>query len=152
MAKDAGTKIDQPSDQEGAKGGPGKLGMEAGQAAEELGQQQQGGTPSADTGRSGAAAEEAAELARDGRRLRRGLVLTFTAVALLALGTASGWWPQPEGEESGEALVSVRATSGERLCGSLGEAGPGTLTVTVDGSPVVVSLGDVAALAPVESC
>ena len=102
--------------------------------------------------REAAAAEEAAELARDGRRLRRGLVLTFTAVALLALGTASGWWPQPEGEESGEALVSVRATSGERLCGSLGEAGPGTLTVTVDGSPVVVSLGDVAALAPVESC
>ena len=103
-------------------------------------------------GREAAAADEAAELARDGGRLRRGLVLTFAAVALLALGTASGWWPQPEGDGDGEALVSVLRTSGERLCGSLGEAGPGTLTVTADGSPVVVSLGDVAALAPVDSC
>jgi ribosomal protein L22 len=60
--RDAGTKIDQPSDQEGATGGPGKLGMEAGQAAEELGQQQAGQTASADPGRSGAAAEDAAEV------------------------------------------------------------------------------------------
>ncbi len=61
-SRDAGTKTDQPSDQEGATGGPGKLGMEAGQAAEQLAQQQAAGTPSADPGRSGAAAQDAAEV------------------------------------------------------------------------------------------
>jgi hypothetical protein len=87
---------------------------------------------------------------REGARLRRGLVLTFVAVALLALGTASGWWPQDEGDAGG--LVSVQATSGERWCGRLGEAGPGRLSVSVDGSPVVVSLADVAVVAPADSC
>ena len=43
------------------------------------------------------ASDDAAELERDGRRLKQGLVLTFLALALLALGTASGWWPQDEG-------------------------------------------------------
>jgi hypothetical protein len=103
-------------------------------------------------GREAVAADEAAELARDGARLRKGLVLTFVAVAILALGTATGWWPQPAGDADGGALVSVQATNGERLCGALGEAGPGRLSVSVNGSPVVVSLGDVAAVSPVDSC
>jgi hypothetical protein len=87
----------------------------------------------------------------EARRLRRGLLLTFVAVAVLALGTASGWWPQPSGEKGGQ-LVSVRASSGERACGSLAQASAGTLRVSVDGRPVVVSLQDVAALDPVDSC
>jgi hypothetical protein len=97
-------------------------------------------------------ADVAAELERDGRRLRRGLLLTFVALALLALGTASGWWPQPEAETSGNALVTVQANSGERVCGSLDEASPGTLRVSVDGRPVVVSLRNVVAVNPVDSC
>ncbi len=79
-------------------------------------------------------------------------MLTFAAVALLALGTASGWWPQPGGDADGGALVSVQATNGERLCGTLGDAGPGRLGVSVNGSPVVLSLTDVAAIAPVDGC
>ena len=59
-------------------------------------------------GRETVAADEAAELARDGARLRKGLVLTFAAVAILGLGTATGWWPQPEANARGGALVSVR--------------------------------------------
>jgi hypothetical protein len=102
-------------------------------------------------GRDAALTDEPAALERDGRRLRRGLVLTFAAVAVLALGTASGWWP-PEETDGGDALVAVQATSGESWCGSLGEASPGRLSVSVDGSPVVVSLQNVAAIAPVDSC
>jgi hypothetical protein len=97
-------------------------------------------------------ADVAAELEREGRRLKQGLVLTFAALALLALGTASGWWPQPEGETSGGGLVAVQASSGERVCGSLDQASPGTLRVSVDGRPVVVSLRNVAAIDPVDSC
>jgi len=102
-------------------------------------------------GREAVAADEPAELARDGARLRKGLVLTFAAVAILALGTATGWWPQPSGG-AGRELVSLQATNGQRVCGELGDAGPGRLSVTVNGSPVVVSLADVAALSPVDSC
>ncbi len=67
--------------------------------------------------------DEPAELARDGRRLRLGLILTFAALTALALGNAAGWWPQEE-ESAGDAvaLVQVQAVSGERVCGSLGEA------------------------------
>jgi hypothetical protein len=101
-------------------------------------------------GRETSVADEAAELERDGRRLRKGLVLTFVALAVLALATATGWWPQDEGDDG--ALVAVQATNGERWCGTLDEAGPGRLGVSVDGDPVVVSLGDVAAVAPVDSC
>jgi hypothetical protein len=103
-------------------------------------------------GRGTAVADDPAALERDGLRLRRGLVLTFAAVAVLALGTASGWWPQDETNGGGDALVSVQATSGERWCGTLGEAGPGRLGVSVDGTPVVVSLQDVAVLTPVDGC
>ena len=92
------------------------------------------------------ATDDAAELERDGRRLKQGLVLTFLALALLALGTASGWWPQDEG---GGEEVAVQATSGERWCGALADASPGTVGLTVDGEPVVVSLQDVAVI---ESC
>jgi hypothetical protein len=91
--------------------------------------------------------DEAAEVARAGRRIKQGLVLTFTAVALLAVATASGWWPQPV-EEGGGSQVTVQARSGERLCGSLGQARPGSLSVNVDGRPVVVTLDNVATIAP----
>jgi hypothetical protein len=99
-------------------------------------------------GRETAVTDEAAELERDGRRLKQGLVLTFVALAVLALATATGWWPQDDGGEQ----VAVQASNGERWCGTLADAGPGTLSVTVDGDPVAVALQDVAAVAPVDSC
>lgn len=100
----------------------------------------------------GAVSDEAAELARDGRRLRTGLVLTFAALAALALGSATGWWPQEESGDGGDALVQVQATSGERWCGSLGQAGPGSLSVVAGGSPVIVPLQDVLVVRSVETC
>jgi hypothetical protein len=68
------------------------------------------------------------------------------------LDTATGWWPQDEPDGGGNALVAVQAASGERWCGPLGEAEPGSLSVSVNGSPVVVSLRDVVAVGPVDSC
>lgn len=58
---DAGTKHDQPSDQQG-KGTPAKEELQTQEAAQDVGQQQGGTTPSADPGRSGAAAEDAPEV------------------------------------------------------------------------------------------
>jgi hypothetical protein len=93
------------------------------------------------------------DLEHEAQRLRRGLILTFVAVAVLALGTASGWWPQPEGESGGGGQdVAVQVSSGERACGSLAQSDPGTLRVSVNGKPVVVSLQDVTALQPVDGC
>jgi drug/metabolite transporter (DMT)-like permease len=103
-------------------------------------------------GRHPVVTDESAELEREGRRLTTGLVLTFAALAVLALGTATGWWPQDEADGGGNALVAVQAASGERWCGPLGEAEPGSLSVLVNGSPVVVSLRDVEAVSPVDSC
>jgi hypothetical protein len=100
----------------------------------------------------GGAQTPAADVEGEGRRLRTGLLLTFVAIAVLALGTASGWWPQPAAEDGAGALVAVQASSGERVCGSLGQASPGTLRVSADGRRVVVSLRDVVAVEPVESC
>jgi hypothetical protein len=102
-------------------------------------------------GREASVANEA-DLEREGRRLRRGLILTFVAVGLLALGTASGWWPQPVAEDGAGRLVAVQVRSGERVCGSLNEASPGTLSVGVDARRVAVSLQDVVALDPVDRC
>ena len=94
------------------------------------------------------AGDEAAQLERDGRRLKQGLVLTFLALAILALATASGWWPQ----EGGGEQVSVQASDGQGWCGTLTQGEAGSLSVSVDGSPVVVALQDVAAISPVEGC
>jgi hypothetical protein len=100
----------------------------------------------------GAASDEPAELERDGRRLRTGLVLTFAALAALALGTATGWWPQEESSGDGAALVQVQSSGGQRWCGSLGEARPGLLRVLADGDPVDVPLQDVVLVRSVDSC
>jgi hypothetical protein len=79
-------------------------------------------------------------------------VLAFAALAVVALATATGWWPQDESGGNGAGLVAVRATTGER-----GAGGPARRALAATGSrwigrPVVVSLQDVAAIRPVEGC
>jgi hypothetical protein len=93
-----------------------------------------------------------AELTRDGRRLRTGVVLTFAALTALALGAATGWWPQEETGGSRDALVQVQASSGERWCGALGAATPGSLSIDADGSPVTVPLQEVVLVQAVADC
>jgi ribosomal protein L22 len=60
MARDAQTKKDRPSEQEG-RGTPAKEELETQQAAEAVGQEEAGTTSSGDPGRAGAKAGEAAE-------------------------------------------------------------------------------------------
>ena len=101
-------------------------------------------------GREPPVTDETAAVERDGRRVRRGLALTFVSVALLALGTATGWWPQ--NDAGGGGLVTVELTNGQRVCGSLEKATSGNLSVSVNGNPLVVPLDNVAAVTPADSC
>jgi hypothetical protein len=100
-------------------------------------------------GRNEPVADDDAALERDARRIRQGLVLTFAAVAVLALGTATGWWPQAEQQKG---LVAVDLANGARVCGTLGESSPGNVTVSVAGRSVALSLQNVSAIRSVTSC
>jgi hypothetical protein len=85
------------------------------------------------------------------RQLSRGLALTFVSVGLLALGTASSWWPSESA--SGAGLVEVQANSGQRVCGELAADAPdGQLRIVSDGSTISVGLQAVSSLRAVESC
>lgn len=96
------------------------------------------------------AADEAEELARAGRDLPRGLVLTYVAVALLALGTASAWWPTEEDDAGG--LVEARGAAGQTWCGRLAEAQPERLRILTAQRPIAVRIQSLAALRPVDEC
>jgi hypothetical protein len=84
------------------------------------------------------------------RQLKTGILLTFLAVAMLALGTSSMWWPQSE--EAGGEQVQVQAANGQTVCGRLTESRDGTVGVQTDAGPVVIRLADVAAVRPAEAC
>jgi hypothetical protein len=83
------------------------------------------------------------------RRLRTGIRLTIFAVAVLALGTVSMWWPQ-DGDDGGQ--VTVQAVDGRTWCGPLAATRVGAVSVETEAGAVVVPLANVAALQPVESC
>ena len=83
------------------------------------------------------------------RHLRTGIRLTILAVAMLALGTVSMWWP--EGGDDGNQ-VAVQAVDGRTWCGNLIASRTGAVRLETGAGPVVVALTDVAALQPVDSC
>lgn len=56
-----------------------------------------------------------------------GIALTFVAVAALAAGTTSGWWP---GQEAPSSAVEVTTRAGV-VCGDLVEASPGSVGVVL---------------------
>ena len=94
-----------------------------------------------------------ASVEQDGRWLRRGLALTFLALALLATGTATSWWPQDGGSGGGEAgLVTVQAGNGESVCGTLADTSSGSVRVISDGRAVDVPLQNVASIRSVSGC
>jgi len=99
--------------------------------------------------RNGAGPGDAIEQAV--RRLRRGIVVTFVAVAMLALAATSSWWPTPEPGATSQGLVRVSTRAGS-ACGELTDGGPGQLGLTVGGRGVVVTLSDVVSVVPVDSC
>lgn len=89
------------------------------------------------------------DLARTGRRLRRGIALTFVAVALVALAAASSWWP---GEARPGGSLAVRASTGQSLCGTPAAGRTGALTLIVEGGRVAVPIQSIAAVQPVPGC
>jgi hypothetical protein len=92
---------------------------------------------------------------RASHELRRGLVMTFVSIALVALATTTSWWPTEEdGGSTGSGQVQVQASSGESFCGTLAEPQQaGTLRIVAPGSqPVDVELARVASLRLVDAC
>jgi hypothetical protein len=90
------------------------------------------------------------EIERTSRRVTSGLALTFVAVILLALATASSWWPSDE--DGGGNEVLVQTTSGQTACGVLAESQEGSITLTSGERSVAVPLQQVSALSPSDGC
>ena len=72
--------------------------------------------------RARAPASGEAEIEKTSRRVTSGLALTFVAVILLALATASSWWPSDEDDDR----VQVQTASGQTACGELAASQTGT--------------------------
>lgn len=92
------------------------------------------------------------ETARTSRRLRDGIILTFVAVAMLAVATSSGWWPgaTPSGADATAVRVSTQAGD---ICGDLSQpSGEGVLAVSSGGRLVEMALSDIVRITPVASC
>ncbi len=100
---------------------------------------------------AGAPADDASELLRTSRRLTTGLLLTFVAVGLLALGGATAWWPSDAEADVVAGSVEVQA-QGESWCGRLAEASPGTLRVLDAGAPVELPLEAISTIRSVDGC
>lgn len=92
--------------------------------------------------------DQDARLLKGARRLRRGIALTFVAVAALAAGATSGWWP---GQEAPSSAVEVTTRAGV-VCGDLVEASPGSVSVRVGGRTVTLPLGRITSLRSVGGC
>jgi predicted anti-sigma-YlaC factor YlaD len=87
------------------------------------------------------------ELDRASRSLSAGLVLTFVAVALIALSAASGWWPSDDGAGAVEAQAQGRS-----FCGTLAEARSGAVRLETTSGPLDIPLSALSALRPVDGC
>ena len=85
------------------------------------------------------------------RRLRLGIVITFLAVMVLAVGATSSWWPKEGSSGASASLVEITTTQGA-ACGSLEDGDPGTITISSGGRQVVVASRDVVRLRPVATC
>lgn len=96
-----------------------------------------------------------AQVAIVSRQLTRGLLMTFLAVAAVALASAASWWPKEAGGSGASAAgqVQVQTSDGASACGELSDAPQhGTLRVIADARAVDVALNSVASVAPVASC
>jgi hypothetical protein len=85
-------------------------------------------------------------------RLRLGIMITFLAVVLLAVGATSSWWPKDATSGSGDASLVEITTNQGAACGTLQDGDPGTITISSGGQNVVVPAQSVVRLRPVASC
>ena len=96
---------------------------------------------------------EDGELARTSRRLRVGITLTYTAVAVLAFAGSSAWWPSDEGSGGQHQGAVELTTRAGQVCGGLQSSpGQGVVAVSSGGRVVQVALADVVTLRPVDGC
>jgi len=82
------------------------------------------------------------------RRLQMGVAITFVAVAVLALGAISSWWPSAPATAPQVRVV----TSSGTVCGTLQPGQQGGLGLDVEGRHLLLPLPEVSRLEPVESC
>ena len=110
-----------------------------------------------------ARSEDAASSTDQSRpRLTAGVVLTFVAVALMALAASANWWPVDAGGDPGDsssaadrtaAVVEAVDASGNRWCGRLADPdNPGTVVLTTERGGVELVLARLARLGPVPAC
>jgi hypothetical protein len=92
------------------------------------------------------------------RRLRLGVTLTYTAVAVMALAASSGWWPTKEepttsnAAAGGAPVVQITDGSGSTACGELVAGPAGRIRITTADGPVELATSGLAAIEPVDSC
>jgi hypothetical protein len=84
-------------------------------------------------------------------RLRLGIMITFLAVVVLAVGATSSWWPEDPASSGGASLVEVTTNQGA-ACGTLQDGDPGNVTISSGGQRVVVPAASVVRLRPVAAC
>jgi hypothetical protein len=84
-------------------------------------------------------------------RLRLGIMLTFLAVVVLAVGATSSWWPEDTATSGSGSLVEVTTNQGA-ACGTLQDGDPGTVTISSGGQRVAVPAASVVRLRPVAAC
>ena len=94
-------------------------------------------------------ADDAAEVVTGGRRLRLGIVLTFVAVAALALASTASWWPSKSESDARQLQIT---TNGQVVCGEPQQSGPGLVAVLSDGQSITMRLSDVQTIEVVDSC
>lgn len=85
-------------------------------------------------------------------RLRLGIMITFLAVVVLAVGATSSWWPEDAATSGGTASLVEITTNQGAACGTLQDGDPGTVTISSGGRQVVVPAESVVRLRPVTSC
>lgn len=87
-------------------------------------------------------------VASGARQLRTGIRLTYLAVAMLAVGSLSAWWPDLAAADAAQ----VREASGRTWCGELVEAPDGAVRLDTSDGPVTVPVDRIATIRPAGTC
>ena len=115
-------------------------------------------TPDGDADGGTSAANRAA---RRRGRLRVGALLTFVAVAVMALAASANWWPvgagaakaeAPTGAGAGALVVEASDAAGNTWCGRLVDGGAGSIVLVDEGGGIELALARLTGLAPVPHC
>jgi hypothetical protein len=101
---------------------------------------------------TGSAADDPEDLERTSHRLRRGLLLTFVAVALMALSASSGWWPLDGGSASEQTGLVELQSGSSSWCGRLADAPAGSVAVITADQRITIPFESLTAIVAASSC